>query len=262
MMHNFAVQAYVNYMGLFGWLNWFGYLTTVFLRPVVMVITYGVLGRFAGSPEVVQNYAIGIAVYSMPVIILPGVAQCYTYDREGGTLAFFYATPANRLVSFLSRPVLHYPNALFSFAATLFAAWVAVGLSFGAVNWGGFTISVLVTALAVTALGQFLGPFAIVFRDWTNIQAIATGSLLVLTGVIIPVTVFPAGVQVMLRFLPMTNGLLAVKGAFAGASLSSIGGYVLQESLVALGYAVLGFIGFQLFERIAKQRGTLDLETS
>lgn len=261
-MYNFLIQAYVNYMGLFGWLNWFGYLTTVFLRPVVMVITYGVLGRFGGSPEVVQNYAIGIAVYSMPVIILPGVAQCYTHDREGGTLAFFYATPANRLVNFLSRPLLHYPNALFSFAATLFAAWMTVDLSFEAVNWGGFIIAVLVTATAVTALGQFLGPFAIVFRDWTNIQAIATGSLLVLTGVIIPVTVFPSAIQALLRVLPMTNGILAVKGAFAGASISTISGYVMQEALVALGYAVLGFIGFQLFERMAKQRGTLDLESA
>jgi len=259
-MYNFIIQSYANYKGLFGWLSWFSYLTTVFLRPVVMVITYGVLGRFAGSPEVVQRYAIGIAVYSMPVIVLPGLAQCYTYDRSGGTLAFFYATPVNRLVSYLSRPVFHYPNALFSFVATLFAAWATVGLNLVPVNWAGFVISTLVTAASVTALGQFLGTFAIVFRDWTNVQAVATGSLLVLTGVIIPITVFPTGIQAFARFLPMTNGLIAVQQTFAGNSLSDVTGYILWESLVALGYAVLGYAGFLLFERVAKRMGTLELE--
>jgi ABC-type polysaccharide/polyol phosphate export permease len=260
-MRNFIVQAYTNYRGLFGWISWFSYLTTVFLRPVIMVITYLILGRFAGSPEVIQHYAIGIAVYSMPVIVLPGIAQCYTYDRSGGTLAFFYVTPASRLISYLSRPLLHYPNALFSFTATLFAAWVTVGLNLAPVNWTGFVISVLVTAASVTALGQFLGTFAIIFRDWTNVQAIATGLLLVLTGVIIPITLFPTGIRIFLWLLPMTNGLVAVQQTFAGGALSSVINYIIFEALIALGYTVLGYMGFRLFEKAAKKRGTLDLES-
>lgn len=260
-MRNFLVQAWTNYLGLFGWMSWFSYLTTVLGRPVVMVITYGVLGRFAGSPEVVQRYAIGIAVYSMPVIVLPGLAQCYTYDRSGGTLGFFFATPASRFVSYLSRPVFHYPNALLSFVATLAAAWATVGMDFGSVNWAGFVLATLVTAASVTALGQFLGTFAIVFRDWTNVQAVATGSLLVLTGVIIPTTAFPAAMQAAVRGLPVTNGLIAVQQTFAGGAISGSADRIMWEAVVGLVYAILGYAGFRVFESAAKRRGTLDLES-
>jgi hypothetical protein len=119
---------------LFGWLTWFGYTSNVIGRPVVLVLIYSVLGRFAGSPEAGRSYALGIASFTMAMNILPGIAQCYTYDRTGGTLSFFFASPANRLESYLARAVLHYPNGLLSFASTVVAAWLVVGIDFGSVS--------------------------------------------------------------------------------------------------------------------------------
>ena len=260
-MFNFIVQAYTTYKGLFGWLNWFSYITTVLFRPVVLVIIYSILGRFAGSPEVVRSYAIGIATYTMAVIVLPGITQCYTYDRSGGTLSFFFASPANRLTNFIARAVLHYPNALLSFAATLVTAWIMLGLGFSSINWAGFTIAVLVTAASITALGEFLGIFAIIFRDWTNIQTALVGAILVFTGVIIPLTVFPTGMQEVARLIPVTSGLVAIKGTFTGAPVGEVWGYIIREGLTGVVYFVLGFIGFVQFERVARQKGTLELET-
>ena len=86
-VRNFLVQVYTTYVGLFGWLNWFGYISNVIFRPVVLVLIYSVLGRFSGSPEVGRSYALGIACFTMAMNILPGIAQCYTYDRTGGTLS-------------------------------------------------------------------------------------------------------------------------------------------------------------------------------
>lgn len=260
-MFNFLIQAYSSYKGLFGWLNWFSYFSTVLLRPVVLVIIYSILGRFAGSPEVIRNYAVGIATYSMAVIVLPGITQCYTYDRSGGTLSFFFASPANRLVNFMSRAVLHYPNALLSFIATLFTAWIMVDLDFGFINWAGFIVAILVTALSITALGEFLATFAIVFRDWTNTQAVLVGMILVFSGVIIPLTVFPAVIQEFAKLLPVTNGLVGIRNSFIGIPISESSGYILREGLTGLVYFIIGYAGFVLFERIAKQRGVLELET-
>ena len=261
MMFNFIVQAYTTYRGLFAWLNWFSYITTVLFRPVVLVIIYSILGRFAGSPEAVRSYAIGIATYTMAVIVLPGITQCYTYDRSGGTLSFFFASPANRLTNFIARAVLHYPNALLSFIATLVTAWIMLGLGFGSVNWAGFTIAVLVTAASITALGEFLGIFAIIFRDWTNIQTALVGLILAFSGVIIPLTVFPAGIQEIAKLMPVTSGLVAIKGTFTGTPVAEVSGYIIREGVTGVVYFVLGFIGFVQFERVARQKGTLELET-
>lgn len=260
-MKHFMSQVYTTYTGLFGWLNWFSYISTVIFRPVVLVIIYSVLGRFAGSPETVRSYAIGIAAYTMAVIILPGITQCYTYDRSGGTLSFVFASPVNRLENYLARAVLHYPNGLLSFIATLVTAWIMVGLDFGAVNWAGFVTATLVIALSITGLGEFLGTFAIVFRDWSNIQTVFVGMILILSGVIIPLDIFPEPVREVAKLLPLTNGLVSLKSTFTGSPLAGTSGELVREALTGLVYAAAGYIGFRMFETEAKKRGTLEQET-
>jgi len=259
-MYNFIVQAYALYKGLFYWLSVAGFISNVFVRPIALVLMYALLGRFAGNPVAVQDYVLGVAAYTMVIIVIPGITQSYTYDRGLGTLAFLYASPANRFANFLSRTVFHYPNALLSFATSLITAWLIVGLNFGVVNWAGFIVALLVTAASIAAFGQFLGIFAIIFRDWSNVQTVAVGVLLILTGTIIPLTVFPLGVQEGLKLLPITNGLAAIREAFTGISLSEISGNILREILTGMVYFAVGYAGFLLFERVAKRRGTLELE--
>jgi ABC-2 type transport system permease protein len=260
-MINFLVQAYSTYRGLFGWFNWFGYISSVILHPVVLVIMYSILGRFTGSPELIRDCAMGVAAYTMVYIVMFGILQCYTYDRFGGTLSAFFASPANRLVSYIARAVLHYPNALICFTTTLITAWIMLDLDFGSVNWAGFVVAVLVTAASITALGAFFATFAIVFRDWTITGVLPVSMILVFSGVIIPLTVFPVGIQEFAKLLPVTNGLVAIRDTFAGGQVFQTSGYIIREMLTGLAYFVIGFAGFTLFERVSKQTGTLELET-
>jgi len=260
-MFNFLVQAYSTYRGLFGWLNWFGYSSSVFLRPLVFIIMYTILGRFSGSPEMIRHYAIGVATYSMVVIVLPAIAQCYVYDRSGGTLSFFFASPINRLLSFTAKTLLHYPNAPLSFISALVAAWLIVDLDLSAVNWAGFVTSILITAASITAFGALLATFAIVVRDWTITQAVPVGMVLVFSGAIIPLTVFPEAIQEFAKLLPSTNGLITIRDTFVGNPLSETAGYIWREGIAGLIYFVTGFAGFVLFERVSKQTGALELET-
>ena len=261
-MKNFLVQVYTTYRGLFGWLNWFGYTSNVIGRPVVLVLIYSVLGRFSGSPEVGRDYALGIAAFTMAMNVLPGIAQCFTNDRARGTLSHFFASPANRLENYLARGVLHYPNGLLSFVSTIITAWIVVGLDFSQVNWAGFLLTVFTTALAVVALGEFLGPFAIAFRDWSNIQNVLTGMILIFSGVIIPLSVFPEAIQETAKLLPITNGLISIRSTFLGAPLAETSGYIIREALTGLVYLVLGYVGFTLFETVARKKGSLEQETN
>lgn len=107
---------------------------------------------------------------------------------------------------------------------------------------------------------QFAGMFAIVYREWFNTQALTMGALFVLTGVIIPIGVFPTTIQEIIKFLPLTNGILAVRAAFSGALFSEVSGYILREFLTGLGYLTVSLAGFLLFERVVKRTGVLNLE--
>jgi ABC-2 type transport system permease protein len=262
IMHSFFIQAYANFKGLFYWLNWPGYISGVLLQPFATVIMFSILGRFARNPDAAQEYALGIAVFSIAFVVMNGIGQSYSYDRMFGTISFVFVSPVNRHVNFLSRSILHYPNALISFTSGLVAAWAIVDLSFGAVNWTGFVISVLVVGASLTAAGQVLGVFSIAFRNWIAFQSMALGILLVLTGIIIPITTFPAFLRELAKLLPITNGLFAIKNTFAGGPFSEVFGHILREAVTGLVYYTIAFFGFLEFERVVKRTGALDRDVS
>lgn len=260
-MYNYFIQAYATYKGLFYWLNWPGYISNIFLRPVVMVLTFALLGRFTLNPEAAREYALGMGIYSMLFIVVGGITQSYTYDRSQGTIAFLFMSPANRLVNYLSRMLLHFPNALLVFIFCFAMVCLLVDIDFGLVNWMAFIISVVITAASLTALGQAIGVVAIAVRNWLNIFGLILGIFIALTGVIVPLSVFPSVIQEICRLLPMTNGLAAARLAFTGGAFADVWSLIIRETLTGLTYLFLGYLWFILFERVVKHNGALDEET-
>lgn len=259
-MYNFFVQAYFSYKGLYGWHNRVGYVSNLLVAPITGIITYSVLGRFALNPEAARYYALAMAVNSMTFVLIGGIIQTYSYDKNFGTVSFMYASPANRFLYFLSRPVCFYPNALIVFTVCLTTVWLVVGVDFSLVNWVGFVPAVLVTAASLAAFGQFLSIFTIVTKDWLNTMSITLGTLFALTGVIIPIAVFPPAVQEFSRILPLTNGLSVVRATFVGAPFAEVYLTILREALTGLVYFTIGYTGFVVFERVAKRTGALEME--
>ncbi len=261
ILHSFAVQAYSQYKGLFYWLTWQGYTANVVIRPIVGVILFAVLARVIFSEQEAQNLALGVAVSSMIFLLLGGISQSFVNERSLGTIQFLFSSPANRFSNFLSRSALHYPTAILSFVFGLFGGWLIVGLDFQNVNWPAFTIGVLVTTAAITAFCQFMGVISIVVREWSQSLDLTSGTLTLLSGVIIPLSVFPSFVGEFARFLPITNGLEAMRASFfSGETLSEVSALVAREALNGLMFLVVGYIAFTVFERIAKRIGSLEME--
>ena len=257
-MYNFWVQSISTYKGLFYWLNWQGYTSGVLLQPFATVIMFAVLGRYTSNPDMVRSYILGIAVSSMAFIIIAGLTQGYTRERSLGGTQFLFVSTANRLANFISRSIFHYPNGLISFAIGILAAWLIVDLDFGSVDWGGFVLSTLVIALSITAYGQLLGVISVGTRDWIGVQGLGNGIILIFSGMIIPVTAFPAFIQEFSRLLPATNGLFAMRDTFIGASLASVSGDIIREFITGIVYYIIAFAAFGLFERGVKRAGTLE----
>ncbi len=258
MFYNIYIQSYALYKGLFRWLNWPGYISSAVLQPFAHVIMFSLLGRFASDPGAATFYALGITVFSMSFILTAGLTQSYNYERNYGTIAFLYVTPASRLVNYISRSLLHFPNGLLAAAFGLLAGWLIVGIDFSAVNWGGFILAIMVISFSLVTLGQLLGVASIASRNWIAVQGVASGIILMLTGMVIPVTVFPDIVAEIARLLPVTNGLMALRETFAGAGLGAVSGELIREAATGLVYYAIAFGGFCFFERFVKRAGTLD----
>jgi hypothetical protein len=141
-MTSYLAQALYCYKGLFMWLSWPAYISNVFLRPVLFVVMFAILGRFTRSPAEAQEYMVGMAAYSIAWIIIAGVSQSFYYDRVFGTLPFVFGSSVNRMTNFFSRGALHLPNGLISVATGLLVAWLVLDLDMSP-NWLAMSSSIL-----------------------------------------------------------------------------------------------------------------------
>ena len=257
-MTNFLLQSYLTYRALFFWLNWPSYLGNVFLVPVLYITMLMLTGRFANSPLDSDYYIKGMAAYSTPFILIWGITQCNYYERVVGTLSFVLGSSGNRWLIYWSRGTMHFPNGMFTVATSILFAWVFIGLDLSATNWAALIASILMFGFSCTALALFVGVFCIVIRDWLVVSATAAGLLILFTGVVVPVDELPFFLSYVGDVLPLTHGVVAFRGAFEGASLSSVGVHLVWELAVGMGYGFLGYLCFQLVEVDARRRGAYE----
>lgn len=257
-MRNFVTQAYYSYRGLFSWLPWPSYISTVVLGPVFSIIMFALVGRFALGPNVVQPYVLGLVAQSIPFILSGGIMNCFGNERQGANLTTVYGSRGNRTVVFFSRQLFHIPNGFMIVAAGLFFSWLFLDMNFSRVNWPALTLTVLAITISSCAAAALFGNLTIVMNDWVLMYRIFAGVLIVLTGVIIPISSLPAPLAALSQILPLTHGLVAFRSAFDGAGVQSLSALLLGEFIVGLGYAILGVVVYHAVEIFAKRRGIVE----
>ncbi len=259
-MYNFWIQTWTYYKGLYDWLHPRGYIANVIGTPVMFVLMWAMMGRYAIDPAASAYYAIGMNVSTMGYNIISALTMSYANDRWYSGLTYLYITKANRFLNFLSRCIPHYTTGLLSFITGMVMIRLITPVDFGAVNWTGLIVATLVVAASVLALAQFLGIFCIIFTEWLNTLAFSLGVTFILCGFVLPLNIFPQWVQEIGKLLPMTNGLIAIRAAFSGAAFSTFWFDILREALTGIVYFVVGYYCFVFFERVVKRSGKLEME--
>lgn len=255
-----ATQMLLSYKGLFFWLHWPGYLSNVVARPMLLVVMWALLGRFASTPELAERFILGWIALSIPEILLGGIVQSFAHERSLGVLALVIASPTSRAFLYYARAGLHCVNGVTSFALSLLAAVVFLGLDVSSANWltiVGASASLLISG---AAFALFVGNIALLKVNWTSVLSWTRSALMVFTGAIIPIALLPTPLQALAEILPVTHGLEALRQGFDGAGAGVVGHELVAELLVALAYALVGLALFALIEREARSRGSLEYE--
>jgi ABC-type polysaccharide/polyol phosphate export permease len=254
-VRNFLLQARLSYKGLFLWRSRFSYVSNVFLAPILSVSLYYLVNAFSGGASRSDAIAIGVSANAIAVIVLGGITQAFYYERAFGTLPYAFSARGPRLLIYTSRGIGHLPNAILSVTAALVAARLIAHLSFAALDWALLCLSILAIALSSIAFAMCISNFCIVVRDWIVPVTAGTAVAFILTGAVIPRSELPLGIGAIGAFVPMTNGLVAMRQAFDGVGVSEAGGRVLAEIAVAAGYLALGYTIYRWVERSARNHG-------
>jgi ABC-2 type transport system permease protein len=116
-----------------------------------------------------------------------------------------------------------------------------------------------VVALASYCFGTFLAGIVFRFRNLNGLVVLTTHvSLMAACGVNVPLSYFPEALEVLARLLPVTNGLLAVRGVFEGADAATILTDAALEGAVAVGWMTVALATFNQLASRGRRDGSLD----
>jgi ABC-2 type transport system permease protein len=124
------------------------------------------------------------------------------FDLQTGVIERFRVTPSSRF-AILMGPVLSAMVMMFVFDAVVVAAGAGFGFN---VHWLGLAVLALLLGLLMTTTSAFSVATALVTRDISSFAAIVNGlnlPVLLLAGVLLPISLGPTWMQVLAHFNPL-----------------------------------------------------------
>jgi ABC-2 type transport system permease protein len=137
------------------------------------------------------------------------------FELQAGVIERLRVTPASRF-AILMGPLLSGMIMVFVFDAVVVA--VAAGLGFN-VDWGGMLLLVVMLALLMVAMSAFSVATALVTKEISSFAAIINGlnlPILLLGGVLLPISVGPAWMRFIAHFNPLYYAVVGARALSAG----------------------------------------------
>lgn len=255
----FLRGAYLSYRALFVWLQPSTYLASKVVGPLAQILFFTFLGTFATGPDTADFYVIGNAVHVVAISGVFGVTMSIGADRWNGTLPYLFGTPANRLAMFVGRASIHVLDGMVSVVLGLAWGVLLMGLDLSQTAPWALALTILVTSFSTSGLGLMLGALSLITVNVMFVNNLVYFALLIFSGSNVELAKLPLWMQHVSDALPLTRGIAAARALIDGASPSSVSGLLVEELLIGVAYALVGYVLFRWFERQAKRRGTLEI---
>jgi ABC-2 type transport system permease protein len=249
------VAGLADYRVIFTWRSW---IAGWMVRVVAQVSFFALIGLRVADERSAFYILIGNA---LAVAAQAGVfsLNMTTGERWAGTLPLLVASPSSPVVVFSARGAYLAVDGALSALGALFIAGPAFGLH---LPWPE-VLAVLpltaIVALSAYCFGTFLAGFVFRFRSINSLVVNTTYvGLMTACGVNVPLSYYPGAIEFLSHALPLTNGLLAIRGVFEGAAATTILGHAGAETLVAAAWLTLALLSFNRLAARGRLDGSLD----
>lgn len=251
----FARSIWLQYVALFQWATINGYIAYKLLLPVTQILFFVELGVYATGRQNALYFALGNALQLTANAGIFGVIATVANERQYGTLPLLLASPANRLVTFLSRAIVNVIDGIATVVVGLAITVVLFGLDLHRANLPLLGLCVVVISLTTAGLGLMFGSIGLVMRDAIILANVVYYLLLIVCGINFPVSRLPFVLQLVSYSLPLTRGVQAAREAAAGASIGQVSGLLAGELMIGLLWALGGYALFRILEGWARRGG-------
>lgn len=180
-------------------------------------------------------------------------------ERWAGTLPLLVASPSSPVVAFSARGSYLALDGSLSALAALFVAGPLFGMDLPWPRVLAVVPLTMLVALASYGFGTFLAGIVFRYRSINSLVAVTTYvALMAACGVNVPLSYYPEPIEWLSRFLPLTNGLLRIRGVFDGAGAGTIVGDAALEAAVGAAWMTAALLSFNRLASQGRRDGSLD----
>lgn len=255
VMHHAFRAGLTDYRAIFTWRSW---LAGWMVRVIAQVAFFAVIGERLGDDQKTFYLLVGNSIL---IAALTGVfsLNMTTAERWAGTLPLLVASPSSPVIVFSARGSYLAVDGALSALAALFIAGPMFGMD---LPWPRVLAVVPITAivaLASYAFGTFLAGIVFRFRSINSLVVLTTNvSMMAACGVNVPLSYYPDALEWFSRVLPVTSGLLAIRGVLDGADPATILRDAGLEATVGAGWMTLALLSFNQLASRGRRDGSLD----
>ncbi len=212
--------------------------------------------RAGTDPKPLVYASLGAAVMGIWGTTSTAAGGAMARERWHGTLELLVAAPVHFALVLLPVTIAMATIGVYSMVATLAWGRIVFGIPVEVAHPLAFTLAVAGTVVSIGALGFLLAVAFVRFR-----QAWALGNMLeypvwLISGFLVPLSLFPGWVRPISWALAPTWGIAAIRGAALGGAPYRDTGLAL---LLGGAYVLVGVVLVERALRAARDRGTLSL---
>jgi len=221
---------------------------------------FAFVAEFADNPEISVAYiALGNALQSLAYSTVYSVTNLSGIEKHVGTLQVVMASPTRIFKVFLGKSLFQIVAGLITVTISLSYAVFIFGVDFSNVNLLALIMIILVTTFAMIGFGLMIASLGLYFRSNVLMGSLFMYLSLIFSGVNFPVSYLPSFLQPISYALPMTYGVAGLRAAAQGASIGDVSIELLAMIMLGIVMMILGYMLFSRLERMAVNRGTLDV---
>ncbi len=258
-MRIFWQGTLLSYVALFHWLRPIQYIAAKLFMPMAQMLFFVFLGTYAKGPGHAAFYIIGNAIQITAVNGIFGVTMSVGGERNAGTLAYLFGTPANRMMVFFGRAFMHILDGMLGVVIAFGWGVILLGLDLSHTNLPALGLTILITTVSTCGLGLLLGCLSLVTVNVMFVNNTVYFLLLIFSGANVPVSDLPRWMQMISSALPLTRGIAAARLLISGGALRDAAPLLWGEIGIGLMYALVGYLLFAWVEVQAKKKGTLEV---
>ena len=230
------------------------------LQPVIFasIAFFMVQSGTSDDSKTLLYVALGAGLMGIWSSTLFGSGGAIQWQRWQGTLEVLIASPAPFLLVLVPLTLATASIGLYSIVMTLVWGRIFFGVPLDFAHPLQLAVALPATVASLGLLGLVLASTFVLYRQATAFSNLLEYPVWLVTGLLVPLSLFPGWVRPISWALAPTWGVRAIRDAALGGS-GSAWPEIAMCLLLGVAYLALGSVFLRNFERLARQRATLSL---